>query len=321
MKNKKISGYYKNILGNSTFTYVDLGSRGGLSEEWEKVHDIINVVLFEPEQSEAEKLKKFASKNTTVVPKALWNFKGKVKFHTTRNASYSSVLKPDTKVLDGTYYFARNFYEVDDVSEISVDLLEDVLDDNGIQDIDFLKIDIQGAENYIFISIKQWAKIIGIHTEAYGAKLYEKGGDISIILNELYRHNYQLYDIKTIAEAPIVEIDGKYVFSKDLLNARPKSGYRSRPMVFDLLLFNDKQNFIEKYDKTLLRKAIFAFCVYEYFDHALYLAIKSFNRDIFLKTEKDLIVESITNLHKNEMSKIQQIKENLKSPSYDLEKR
>ena len=321
MENNTILDNYKEILDNCIFTYIDLGSRGGLSQEWKKVGDIVNVVLFEPEVKEAEKLRELAPRNAVVIPKAVWSYKGKVKFHGTRNPSYSSVLNPDEKVLDGTYYYCRNFYEVDEVSEIDVDILEEALKDHNINQIDFLKIDIQGAENYIFNSISNWKSIIGVHTEAYADKLYEDGGDISTTLRQLYENNFQLYDIKTIAEAPIVEIDGIDVFSKELLNARPKSGYRSRSMVYDLLLFNDKHDSLTRYDKSFARKMIFVFCVYEYFDHALYIAIKSFNNNVFEKSEKDAIVRSVINLHKISLSKYQLLKEQFKSPSFELKKR
>ena len=70
--------------------------------------------------------------------------------------------------------------------------------------------------------------------------IYENGTDISETLKILYDKNFELYDIAIIADCPIVKINKKNIFSKELLNARPKSGYKSRPMVYDLLLLENK---------------------------------------------------------------------------------
>lgn len=312
---------YNNILGNTPFVYVDIGSRGGLSAEWEKVKGLIQVVLFEPDEAEAKKLKASSFNNELVIPKAVWNYDGVVQFNCTTNPSYGSVLKPNKEILDGTYYYCRNFYNIEKTIDIKVNLLENILDEYKIYNIDFLKIDIQGGENYIFDSIKNWESINGIHTEAYGSKLYESGTDIATTLKTMYDKNYELYDMSIIADAPIVEINAQNVFSKELLNARPKSGYKSRPMVYDLLLFKNKINILNCKDKNQIRKMIFILCVYEYFDYALNLIIKSFDQNLFTQVEKNIVIKSIKCLHKASLTKMQSIKESVRAPSYNLRKR
>jgi len=312
---------YNNILGNTPFVYVDIGSRGGLSTEWQKVKSLIQVVLFEPDEEEAKKLKASSSDNELVIPKAVWSYDGVVQFNCTRNPSYGSVLQPNKEILDGTYYYCRNFYEVDKTIDIEVNLLENILGEYKINNIDFLKVDIQGGEKHIFDSMKNWDTISGIHTEAYGSKLYESGSDIATTLKTMYDQNYELYDLTIIADAPIVEINEQNVFSKDLLNARPKSGYKSRPMVYDLLLFKNKINILNCKDKKQIRKMIFVLCVYEYFDYALNLIIKSFDQNLFTEDEKCIVVDSIKHLHKESLSKIQRLKENIRASSYNLRKR
>ena len=99
--------------------------------------------------------------------------------------------------------------------------------------------------------------VSGIHTEAYGSKLYEEGSNIATTLKTMYDKDFEIYDLSTIADAPIVEINSQKVFSKKLLNARPKSGYKSRPMVYDLLLFKNKLGVLNSYDKIYIRKMIF----------------------------------------------------------------
>lgn len=312
---------YKNILDGTPFVFVDIGSRAGLSTEWDQVKSLVKVVMFEPDEVEAKRIQESSHNNEIVIPKAVWSHNGVVSFHSTRNPSYSSVLKPNEEVLEGTFYYSRNFYKVEKTSEIEVNLLEDILNDYGINIIDFLKIDIQGAEHYIFDTIKNWEPISGIHTEAYGSKLYEEGSNIATTLQRLYEKNLEIYDLSIIADAPVVEINNQNVFSKKLLNARPKSGYKSRPMVYDLLLLKNKINILNSKDKKYIRKMIFVLCIYKYFDYALNLIIKSFEKKLFSKSETDIIIESIKSLHQKSLSKIQRLKEIIKAPSYDLRKR
>ena len=321
MENKIAIENYKTILEGCSFTYVDIGSRGGLSPEWEQVKELINVVLFEPDIDEAKRLKDSSPNGFTVIPKAVWDHKGVVKFNCTRNPSYSSVLEPNISALEGTFYYSRNFYTVDNVIDIEVDTLEEILKDYNIIQTDFLKIDIQGAENYIFKSIKNWENILGVHTEAYGEKLYKDGADISSTLGSLYKNKLQLYEIKVIAGSPIVDVDNLKMFSKGLLNARPKSGYKTRPMVYDLLLLKDKIDVLNRNEIFFIRKMIFILCIYNYFDYAIYLLIKSFNQNIFTQKEKDKLIKSITSLHKETLTRLQNIKEKIRSPSYTLEER
>jgi FkbM family methyltransferase len=321
MANKILLENFRAILGDFNFTYIDIGSRGGLSPEWEQVKELINIILFEPDIDEADRLNHSSSSNVKVIPRAVWSKKGVVKFNCMRNPSYSSVLAPNTKALDGTYYFSRNFYTIDKVLDIEVDTLEDILNNFDEVQIDFLKIDIQGAENHIFESIKYWNDILGVHTEAYGEKLYKNGADISTTLRSLYAHKLQLFDIKVIAGSPIVDVDNIKMFSDELLNARPNSGYKVRPMVYDLLLLKDKLEVLKNKDVIYIRKMIFILCVYKYFDYAIYILLKTFNQKIFSLDEKNNLLKCISNIHKASLSKYQNFKEKIRSPSYDLKER
>jgi len=312
---------YKKILGDSEFIYVDIGSRGGLSDEWDKVKDIIKVVLFEPDEEEATKLKMSLSDGTTVIPKAVWNQRGTVKFHCTRNPSYGSVLEPNVSTLEGSYYYCRNFYVVDKEINVEADTLENLLHQYGVNQLDFLKIDVQGGENFIFSSIKRWDEILGVYTEAYADELYKDGANISSILHFLNKKELKLYNLLKIAHAPIVEVDGLDMFSEELLSARPISGYKPRPMVFDLLLFKDKLSVLKSESPEYARKMIFCLCIYEYFDYAIFLLIKFHNNKILSLSEKNEILKSIKNIHSHTLSKYQLFKERIKSKSYKLLRR
>ena len=76
---------YKKILDGNLFYYIDIGSRGGLSPDWEQVKSFIQIVLFEPDEEEAKRLKNNSLNNELIIPKAVWAHKGMINFHLTRN--------------------------------------------------------------------------------------------------------------------------------------------------------------------------------------------------------------------------------------------
>tara|TARA_B100000686_G_C16756330_1_gene955733 strand:+ start:924 stop:1868 length:945 start_codon:yes stop_codon:yes gene_type:complete len=310
---------YKTILGNNKFIYIDIGSRGGLPNEWQNMEDIIDVVLFEPDHVEGKKLKKLSKKNTTVINSAIWNKKGEVRFNVMKNPSYSSILEPDKQQLRGTYYYHRNFYDIDRVTTIKTELLEAILKSNGIEAFDFLKIDVQGGEGIILETITNWDNILGINIEAYANKIYKGGSDIGSTLNKLYNHNLEIFNVETIATSPIVSNENEIIYGNKFLNARPISGYKPRLMVFDLLLLRNR-NLISKY-KSKAQKMIFLLSVYKYYDHAISLTIDLWNNKIISNDEKEMIVNSIIKLHKKNLGKYRLLKERVKLLFYNIKKR
>ena len=98
---------YKNILADNLFIYIDIGSRGGLSRDWEKVKDLIQVVFFEPDEEEAKRLKINSSSNELLIPKAVWSHSGKINFQSMRNPSYNFVLKLNKERLRSGSYNLR----------------------------------------------------------------------------------------------------------------------------------------------------------------------------------------------------------------------
>jgi FkbM family methyltransferase len=314
---------YKRILGDKQFTVVDIGARGGVGDVWEKVKDIVHFVLIEPEKEQALKLEKGSNDNVTVIPKAIWQKTGEYPFYITRNRSYCSMLEPNDSVLEGNYYYDRNFYHIDKVKKIQAYGLQSIMKEYEIPEIDFIKIDIQGGEMKVLNTIEQkyWDKIQGIKSEAYAAQLYKNGANISEILSLLYKNNLELFDLETIHTSPITSSCGQELFAKNILGARPNCGYKGRSMVFDLLLLKDRLDIIKSDNENIIRKAIFTSCVFEYFDRAFDLILRAEHNKIMSRKSILEIKQCIKVLYKKSLSFIRLIKEKVKIRSYQLKKR
>ncbi len=315
-----------NILGNFDFILVDIGGKNGLIEPWKNVKDIITSVIFEP-QDETYNNKNIHNNRRRRgriinIPEVVGKKNEKRNFYKTRNSSYSSLLKPNYSQLEGTYYYEKNFYKLEKIEEVNTNSLHFYLNKENIQKFDFLKIDIQGAETFVLNNMEdKWEDLLGLYTEAYAANLYQEGNNIADILNILYSKDMEIFDFKTIAYSTFVSSEGQKIYNNENLSARPFSGYKPRPMVFDILCMKNINSIIKNKNIEKIRKTIFISCLYEYYDIGLNLLIKSKKNNIFNEKEFKEIKKSIKFLHKKSMSIFLFRKENLMSRKYKLKKK
>ena len=316
-----ISSAYKKILNKYKFTLVDIGGRNGLIKPWSNVKELITSVVFEPDK------KSYTAENNMSgqvvnIPNVVGAKKEISKFYITKNKSYCSLKKPNKVQLEGTYYFDRNFYDIEKIESVKVNNLKFYLEKYNIDKVDFLKIDIQGAETLVLKNIEDmWTNLLGVFTESYASRLYENGDTIADILNILYSKDMEIHDIKTIAYSTITSSNKENIFSRENLSARPISGYKPRPMVFDILCLKNMKTQFKSFDEEKIRKSIFISCLYDYFDIALDILIKSKKYNIFTLSEYNEIKFAIKFIHKNYLSFYDLTKENLMSRFYKLKKR
>jgi len=295
--NKKIIENYKLILGGVPFSMIDIGARGGNKGVWNyNLNSIVNFIFFEPDEKEAEKLAEQFGVNTIVIPCAVWSQEQVVELNITKNRSYCSVLNPDLEVIKDSLYYNRGFYDIEEKKKINSNTLESLLKKHNCLEPDFLKIDIQGGEKIVFDSFLNttWNNLIGIDTESYSSNLYEKCGNISDILQLLYENNFEIYNILPIANFLYTSYGKEKLYDASNLNCRPKSSnYYGRKMVFDLLLFKKIKSITMMKSEELIRKFLFIFMLYQYYDHGLYLIYKAHEKDIISKRKFELLKRAI----------------------------
>ena len=89
----------KNILLQKPITLVDVGFKDGVQEKWLPLKKNLNVIGFEPNKEEYDRLKKDDS-HEIIFNTALWNEKRSIDFYVTRAERLCSCLEPNRKVLD-----------------------------------------------------------------------------------------------------------------------------------------------------------------------------------------------------------------------------
>lgn len=135
------------VLDTLQPSIADIGARGGLDEDLLAVAWASSVYGFEPEPNEVDRLKANADlrwKKVVVLPYAVGALNGKSTLHIPASPQGASLLPHNAEMVDNFGY--DNLHIVH--KEISVETVTlDRLRDNGeLPSIDYMKIDIEGAE-------------------------------------------------------------------------------------------------------------------------------------------------------------------------------
>ena len=126
------------------FIFCDVGARWDLEEPWKSFGDLIGTVGFEPDKEEYENLKKDKSAGNTIYPYALYREPKNVFLNLTQSRGCSSLYLPNHDFLKN--YSNPERFVVEDVVSVKSTTLDILYRDKVFSNVDFIKIDVQGAE-------------------------------------------------------------------------------------------------------------------------------------------------------------------------------
>lgn len=152
------------------------------------------VTGFEPVQEECEKLNRMHGNNRRYLPYVIGNG-GPGVFHLCNDPVTSSLYPPYTELLD-KFQNIENLTQV--VKEIPVQTrrLDDIAE---IGDVDFLKVDVQGAEVDVFSGASRTLRnVVAIHTEVQFVPLYRGVPLFSEVDIALRKHGFLLHRFASI---------------------------------------------------------------------------------------------------------------------------
>ena len=211
---------------------LDIGARGGVQWPWDQVNrELLSVVLVEPDTIEAERLQKELSANEGVVlPIALWRDERTLTLNLNRSIGTSSIYLPNRQFLDQFPEAER--FDVLEKLEMPAKTIDDLSSSGQMPQVDFAKIDVQGAELAILQGGRNHlaANLVGLEVEVEFAELYSGQplfGEVETFVREQLglelwdlRKTYWKYEQGKTASGPI---KGRLVFG-DALFLRPLSG-------------------------------------------------------------------------------------------------
>ena len=191
--NKKIK-FLESIAGfdNSlAFHMLEIGAHP-YEDTKEPFHQLIDffpnsrVVAFELDKDECEKLNQKSPKEIKFFPYALGEKNEKKKLYITNHPMCTSLYKPNEKFMK--LFNNLNFAYLKNIQDVETVSLDFFLKKENINFVDFIKIDIQGAELDVFKGgVESLKNILTIITEVEFVQLYNDQplfGDMSSFLSE-----------------------------------------------------------------------------------------------------------------------------------------
>lgn len=135
---------------------------------------------FDADEAECERLNR-ASSNARFYPLCLSSALGEAELHVTR-AAHSSSLYPPAKAVarwksgldERNTFRTADYFEVVEVRRVRTTTLAAWADDHGVSDIDFIKLDVQGAELDVLRGAGELLRqAVGMEVEVEFVPLYE----------------------------------------------------------------------------------------------------------------------------------------------------
>jgi FkbM family methyltransferase len=181
------------------FVIADIGARGGIEPVWSSLASIAEFIAFEPDAEECARLEAAqgadASQRISYVPRAIGGATGKRILHRTK-FPYSSGFFAGNKIWMDRFTYTT----LDVVDQIEVDTisLDDFVSDYPRDHIDFIKIDVEGAEHEVLAGAKRMLKshkVLGIKTELWWDPIVKGQPSFAEIDTLLRESGFRFYDL------------------------------------------------------------------------------------------------------------------------------
>lgn len=162
----KFIAQHTDLLKDSPVLIADVGARFGYNTEWRAFENCIKIICFEPDIEECALLNSMNDPNAIFIPTALDRVQGQKIFYETKLPASAGLYRSNMN------YFNRllNRDNAETINErlINVDTLDNAVENENINGLNFLKLDTEGAELDILhgaSSILSDPRLFGIRSE------------------------------------------------------------------------------------------------------------------------------------------------------------
>lgn len=260
------AGYPKFPPRRRKLIYCDVGARGGLGHPWDRLRAEISTVGFEPDLEEYARLSKKLPLGDVCLPHVLFSTPGELNLYLTKSRGCSSVYLPNKSFL--CQFPDSERFAVEKILQIHAVTLDDLYRDRSIADIDFIKIDVQGAELDILKGGRKLVddKVIGVELEVEFAQMYVDQPLFRDVDRHMAECGFQLQDLrrnywKLKGASQIGALKGQLIFGDALY-------FRSVEGIVALCGRSSRDQAIEKIESCLLMSV-----AYGYLDYAMQLLV------------------------------------------------
>ena len=189
----------KDLLKDKKIISLDVGAQGGFNSDnffHKRYEPFFEDILLEPIKSEFEKM----PKKKYSINKGLWSSKMVKDLYILGNRlGSSSMYKIESRNFDLHNIKKKNYddFKITRKIQVECDTIENVLAELKIKNLDYLKIDTQGAEFEITKGLGKYRPLL-IKVEAHIFSMYKDVPSWNNLINNLYNLNYVTIDWKEI---------------------------------------------------------------------------------------------------------------------------
>ena len=164
-KSKDIFSFLPNGL-----TLLDIGAAGGVEPRWKKVCRYLNYIGVEPDQRSNVKLaEENMFRSIKILDTFAWSEETEIQFNLCKKPRCSSVFQPNRSILD--IYPQSDRFDVIGKEHLKGEPLSNKIND---QQIDFVKLDIQGGELNALIGLgSSLDGCLGLEVEVEFSEIYK----------------------------------------------------------------------------------------------------------------------------------------------------
>ncbi|ODV38349.1 FkbM family methyltransferase [Microcystis aeruginosa] len=199
----------QHFLDNIHITIAQIGSRKSSeaddysSQSWGIFAPNLTIYGFEADADECKRMNQNLKERNIRhqekhIPIALSNTQGKSQLYVTKEKMCSSLYEPNHSYVSRFRNFLPEFLTLDYVSEIETTTLDSFCASELVDSIDFLQVDVQGAELNIFQGAQQIIKnsTLAIQTEVEFAPIYKNQPLFADVDNHLRQQGFFLQGFK-----------------------------------------------------------------------------------------------------------------------------
>jgi len=291
LPDKNLSTFPKTSLIKK-LSLLDVGARDGVGYPWNNAKiENLNVILVEPDPEEAELLSK--NHKGDILPYALWSKETELSLNINNEPGTSSVLESNMPFL--SQFEDSQRYELKNKIKINTRTIDNLHNSGELVDVDFMKMDIQGAEVETMKGGVNFLKnnLVGLESEVLFTHLYHNQplfSDIEVFVRQ--ELGLELWDIRktywkykqSCYKNPT---KGRLIFG-DALFLRPISTLDTWLLEMDSVKAKSK-----------LHMLITVTLAYGYLDYAEAILNVGFVDKYLSKGDKQIFIEHIRKLHKS----------------------
>ncbi|MCC6967277.1 MAG: FkbM family methyltransferase [Nitrospira sp.] len=285
------------LLGHQRLIIADAGAAYGLPAHLQMLASVSRLCLFEPHAQRAEELRQLLGAEARVFQTALSGQGGERTLYVTNVPTGASLLRPGTDAVDLT---DRAYFFPVQEQRIHTRRLEDVLVEDGIARLDFLKADVQGAELEILqgLGASLGRTLLGVELEVGfpGGYIGQPGfGAIDQYLRDI---GLELLDLRLARIHRFVSGSYRHLSERVFGVHHDCPSLSKRIWEADVLYFVKPATLLHSGDMPGIRRLALFYCAYGFYTEAYHLFEQASHAGMLSSEEATQLKDDVVRLHR-----------------------